>query len=54
MSLATFFVGLTIEIKSRSEKCLKTLLLVHGIFFITCLILPMLGIFTSNGESLIG
>lgn len=48
MALATFFPGLTIEVESRMEKWLKGLLLVHGIFFISCLIMPMFGVFTAD------
>ena len=54
MALSTFFIGLTINIKNRKDKALKYLLLIHGIFFISCLIMPMTGIFKSNGESSIG
>lgn len=50
MSLATFFAGLTIDVKSKVDKCLKALLLIHGVFFISCFIIPMLGLFTPNGE----
>lgn len=48
MALATFFAGLTIEIKSKSDKWLKLLLMIHGIFFVSCLALPLLGIFDPN------
>ena len=54
MALATFFAGLTIQGKSRMDKWLKGLLLVHGIFFISCLIMPMLGVFTVDQDSGIG
>lgn len=50
MALATFFIGLTIQADSKADKWLKGLLLVHGIFFISCFIMPMLGIFSSNTE----
>lgn len=50
MSLATFFAGLTIEATSKVNKWLKTLLLIHGIFFIMCFMMPMLGLFTPNME----
>lgn len=46
MALATFFAGLTIECETKGDKWLKALLLIHGLFFISCLIMPMLGIFT--------
>lgn len=48
MALSTFFVGLTIEVKSKPDKCLKGLLLVHGIFFISCLVMPILGLFSTD------
>ena len=50
MALSTFFAGLTLSKKSW----LKSLLMVHGIFFISCLIIPMLGIFSADGNPLIG
>ena len=55
MALSTFFIGLTINVKNKKDKALKILLLVHGIFFLSCLIMPMTGMFvgshgsTSNG-----
>lgn len=54
MALATFFAGLTIEAVSKADKWLKGLLLVHGVFFFSCLIVPMLGLFTADGEAVIG
>ena len=48
MALATFFVGLTIEPKRKADKWLKWLLLLHGIFFIGCFLMPILGIFNQN------
>lgn len=45
MSLATFFIGLTIDAKSLADKWLKGLLLVHGVFFIVSFVVPMLGLF---------
>ena len=48
MALSTFFIGLTIKANTMAEKWLKWLLLLHGIFFIPCLIMPMLGIFSSG------
>lgn len=54
MALATFFAGLTINVHSKVDKWLKYLLLIHGVFFISCLILPMLGIFNADSPSWIG
>ena len=53
MALSTFFTGLTIEKKNKSDKVLKWLMLIHGIFFIGCFIMPMTGIFTQtvDGDS---
>lgn len=48
MALSTFFAGLTVCVKSKTDKWLKGLLLVHGVFFITCFIVPMLGLFTPD------
>ena len=56
MSLSTFFVGLTIDAKTKADKWLKYLMMIHGIFFLGCFIMPMTGVFSSmsNGESNIG
>ena len=55
MALSTFFIGLTINVKNKKDKVLKYLLLIHGIFFLSCLIMPMTGIFAnSTGSSSIG
>lgn len=54
MALATFFAGLTICPKKKAEKWLRTLLLIHGVFFISCLLLPMLGIFQADSPAWIG
>lgn len=52
MALSTFFIGFTINVKNKKDKALKYLLLIHGIFFISCLIMPMTGIFAkSDGSS---
>ena len=48
MALSSFFAGLTICVKSKADKWLKALLLIHGVFFITCFIFPMLGLFTTD------
>ena len=51
MALSTFFIGLTINVKNKKDKVLKSLLLIHGIFFISCLIMPMTGMFVGNDGS---
>lgn len=45
MALATFFIGLTIKPASKADRWLKALLLIHGIFAVSCFVMPTLGIF---------
>ena len=54
MSLATLFAGLTIKPQRKIDKWLKYLLMVHGVFFISCLIIPMLGVFKTDSPTWIG
>lgn len=56
MSLSMFFIGLTIKVKSRADKWLKYLMMIHGAFFIGCFIMPMTGVFSemSDGGTSIG
>lgn len=54
MSLATFFAGLAISVGTKTDKWLKYQLMVHGIFFISCLIMPMIGAFKANSPTWIG
>lgn len=52
MALSTFFIGLAIRAECKADKWLKFLMMLHGIFFISCFIMPMTGVFTSmtSGE----
>ncbi len=56
MALATFFISFTIQAKTKIDKWLKVLLMVHGIFAISCVIIPMMGVFNSSmsGGDIIG
>lgn len=56
MALSTFFVGITIDAENKADKWLKYLMIIHGIFFFGCFIMPMTGVFSSmsNGETNIG
>lgn len=54
MSLAAFFAGLTVTSRSKTDRWLKYLLMLHGVFFISCLIAPMLGLFRSDSPAWIG
>ena len=53
MALSTFFIGLAFRAGSKEEKWLKALMMIHGIFFIGCFIMPMTGLFASlaNGKT---
>jgi len=48
MALATSFAGLTIDVKTKRDKLLRWLLIIHGVFFISCFIMPMLGLFSPD------
>jgi len=48
MALSTFLIGLTIEAHNKKDKWMKVMLLLHGVFFPSCVILPMLNIFKSS------
>ena len=54
MSLATFFAGLTIKPLTKMDKWLKYLLIVHGVFFISCLVFPIIGLFKADSPTWIG
>ena len=51
MALSTFFIGFTINAQNKKDKALKYLLLIHGIFFLSCLIMPMTGVFANHSDS---
>lgn len=51
MALSTFFIAFTIESKNKKEKCLKILLLAHGIFAVSCVVMPILGVFNVSKEA---
>lgn len=54
MSLSTFFAGLTVKPQRKTDKWLKNLLMAHGVFFVSCLTVPMLGIFKADSPRWIG
>lgn len=54
MSFATFFAGLTVTSRTRADRWLKYLLMIHGVFFISCLIVPMLGLFKADSPAWMG
>lgn len=50
MAVSTFFIGLTIKAKSKADKWLKYLMMIHGGFFISCFIMPMTGVFSEMSD----
>lgn len=53
MALSTFFTGLSVTPLSKADKWLKYLMMIHGVFFIGCFVMPMTGVFTgmASGEA---
>lgn len=57
MALSTFFTGLSMKAKNKSEKWLKALMMIHGVFYFSCTFMPMTGMFvgmSSGGDGLGG
>ncbi len=57
MALSTFFTGLSMKAKNRTDKWLKALMMIHGVFFFSCSFMPMTGMFSrmsSDGGSIGG
>ncbi len=50
MALSTFFIGLSMKGESKTDHWLKRLLIIHGVFFPGCFIMPMTGMFTSMAD----
>ena len=56
MALSTFFTGLSMKPKNKTDKWLRALMLIHGVFYFSCTFMPMTGMFTkmSSGGDGIG
>lgn len=54
MSLAALFAGLTVTSQTKADRWLRYLLMIHGVFFISCLIFPMLGLLKTDSPTWIG
>ena len=57
MALSTFFTGLSMNAKNQSDKWLKALMMIHGVFYFSCTFMPMTGMFSkmsSGGNGLGG
>jgi len=50
MALSSFFIGLAIEPATKQDKWLKALMLIHGIFFLSCFFMPMTGLFLDMSD----
>lgn len=46
MALSTFFIGLSMKAVTKPDRWLKYLMMIHGVFFISCFVMPMTGIFS--------
>lgn len=51
MALSTFFAGLAIQPADKGDRALRTLMMIHGVFFLSCFIMPMLGVFSAGDGS---
>lgn len=48
MALSTLFAGLTLPAWARDARALRILLLAHGAFFVPCVVMPILGLFSAQ------
>ena len=46
MALSTFFTGLSIRAENKPDLWLKRLMIIHGVFFLSCFFMPLTGMFT--------
>jgi len=51
MSLSTFLIGIAMIPKNKADKWLKALLMIHGIFLISSIALPILNVFKDGSKS---
>lgn len=57
MALSTFFTGLSMKPNNKTDKWLKVLLMIHGVFFFSCTFMPITGMFakmSSGGDGIGG
>ena len=57
MALSTFFTGLSMKAKNKADKWLKALMMIHGVFYLSCTFMPITGMFlkmTSGGDGIGG
>jgi hypothetical protein len=54
MSLSTFLIAFTVEAETKCDKIFKWMLWIHGIFFLSCFLVPLFPIFTEGTDNIIG
>ncbi len=54
MGLSTFFTAFTVKAKDKGDKVLRGLLWGHGVFFLSCLFIPMFPVFTPGASPVPG
>ena len=57
MALSTFFTGLSIKPKNKTDKWLRVLLMIHGVFYFSCTFMPITGMFVkmpSDNDGMVG
>ena len=54
MGLSTFLIAFTVDAIDRASKALQLLLWIHGIFFLSCLIMPMFPVFKPGSSDISG
>lgn len=57
MALSTFFTGLSMKPKNKTDKWLRALMIIHGVFYFSCTFMPITGMFakmSSDGEGIGG
>jgi hypothetical protein len=57
MALSTFFTGLSMKPENRTDKWLRALLMIHGVFYFSCTFMPITGMFarmSSGGDGIGG
>ena len=51
MALSTFFTGLSMKPNNKTDRWLRVLLMIHGVFYFSCTFMPMTGMFVKMSSS---
>jgi len=54
MALSTFLISFTVQPESGGDVVFKWFLLIHGVFFVSCLFMPLFPVFTPDTDSITG